>query len=52
MMIEDSDYLSIFDIELRKAQKIFAKANKNFILFKDVREENYEIKILLLKLEA
>ena len=32
MMIEDSDYLSIFDIELRKAQKIFTEANKNFII--------------------
>ena len=32
MTIEDSDYLSIFDIELRKAQKIFAEANKKFII--------------------
>lgn len=32
MKLEDNDYLSIFDIELRKAQKHFAEIKKNFII--------------------
>lgn len=32
MTLEDNDYLAIFDIELRKAQKIFAEVNKKFII--------------------
>ena len=32
MKLEDNDYLSIFDIELRKAQKHFSEIKKNFII--------------------
>lgn len=32
MEIDDNTYLSIFDIELRKAKKIFSEANKKFII--------------------
>lgn len=32
MTIDNNDYLAIFDIKLRKAQKIFSEANKNFVI--------------------
>jgi len=32
MKLENSDYLSIFDIELRKAQKYFSDLKKEFVV--------------------